>query len=77
MGPVARRTCLQTADCPRFAAQHHPRPFVQFEVRQALEAEQKVVIVHEADERHNAFDFEEELQLAPEDLPPEHPIFWE
>ena len=38
--------------------------FVQFEIREALRATKKVVLVHESDVRHRPFDFGAEVEAA-------------
>merc|ERR1719160_341899 len=42
------------------------RPFVIFELEQALKAQKQILLIHEQDQRHNPFEFAREVSLAPE-----------
>lgn len=44
------------------------RDFVQLEIREAIRLEKPVMLLHETDTRHGAFNFQEELAQAPEDI---------
>jgi hypothetical protein len=44
------------------------RPFVQFEVRTAMDLGKPIILVHETDARHGAFDFGKEKAETPMDL---------
>ena len=40
------------------------RPFVLFEVSEALKAQKPVLLIHEQDARHNPFNFAQEAKAA-------------
>ena len=42
------------------------RPFVLFEIETAIAAKKKIILIHEQDIRHGAFDFALEVEAAPE-----------
>ena len=44
------------------------RPYVQFELRTAIELGKKIVLVHETEGAHGKFDFASEKAATPEDL---------
>jgi hypothetical protein len=44
------------------------RPFVQFEIREAMARQKTILLVHETDSRHGAFDFRAGRDEAPADL---------
>lgn len=41
------------------------RPFVRFELAEALKHRKKIILLHESDERHQPFDFNTEVPIAP------------
>ena len=41
------------------------RPFVHFEIGEAVKAGKKVLLIHETDARHHPFDFASEVEGAP------------
>ena len=41
---------------------------LRFELREALKAKKKILLLHESDVRHQPFDFVAGMQQAPEDL---------
>ena len=44
------------------------RPYVQFELRTAIELGKKIVLIHEAEGAHGRFDFAAEKAVTPDDL---------
>ena len=44
------------------------RPFVQFEIREAMARQKMILLVHESDARFGAFDFRTGRAEAPADL---------